>query len=382
MKKTTKTGRQFLLQALHHCDLVRIPVAPFIHVNYVKEFFNDHDVDFVAATIDVYRHFGFDLIHRNCSVVYDHFAAVETPDWRVSVETERFGRDERTVTQVRTPEGVMRRVSELRWTCEYDCEVSSIEFPIKSPKDLELCRKYMPPVGHLDVTPIRRARRLVGEEGVIAPWVQGAFNELALSYRNLESLLIDALVDPEFYTDLMNFSLQRLFPVLRLQIEAGADLLSTGGNVANGKLISPGFFRQHIAPFEKQVVDFVQRQGVIVLYHNCGYASRIVPQYPDVGMKAYESLTPPPYGDTVLPGALACFDPGCTTLLGNIDQITLLRKGSPEEIDAAVEQTLCEVKKWSGGKSFLLGTTDYFNENTPETNIRALAEAGRKHGQI
>jgi hypothetical protein len=47
----------------------RIPVSPFIHVNYVKEFFGTHDVDWVARTPEVYRHFGFDVMHRNCTPV-------------------------------------------------------------------------------------------------------------------------------------------------------------------------------------------------------------------------------------------------------------------------------------------------------------------------
>jgi hypothetical protein len=50
----------------------RVPVAPFIHVNFIKEFFNDNDIDIIEKTIEVYEHFGFDMIHRNCTpVCYD-----------------------------------------------------------------------------------------------------------------------------------------------------------------------------------------------------------------------------------------------------------------------------------------------------------------------
>ena len=47
---------------------------------------------------------------------------------------------------------------------------------------------------------------------------------------------------------------------------------------------------------------------------------------------------------------------------------------------AAVEKTLREAKAWGG--SFILATTDYFNENTPHESIHALAEAGRRHGRL
>ena len=52
------TGRERLLNAFFQQPVDRIPVAPFIHVNYVKEFYGDHDVDWVEKTPEVYRHFG------------------------------------------------------------------------------------------------------------------------------------------------------------------------------------------------------------------------------------------------------------------------------------------------------------------------------------
>ena len=138
------------------------------------------------------------------------------------------------------------------------------------------------------------------------------------------------------------------------------------------------FSVDYVAPYERQLIDFIQERGAVLLYHNCGYAGRLLHIYPSLGMKAYESLTPPPYGDTRLAEAFARFDPAKTTLLGNIDQIDLLRYRTPAEIEAAVKETLQTAKAWGG--NFILATTDYFNENTPHDNIHALAEAGRKYG--
>jgi uroporphyrinogen-III decarboxylase len=115
-----------------------------------------------------------------------------------------------------------------------------------------------------------------------------------------------------------------------------------------------------------------------VLYHNCGYGRKLLPIYPALGMRAYESLTPPPYGNTVLEEAVRIFGQG-TTLVGNLDQIDLLRHGTAAEIDAAVGRVVDTVR---GRCHFILGTTDYFNENTPKENIHAFAEAGRWHGGI
>ena len=118
--------------------------------------------------------------------------------------------------------------------------------------------------------------------------------------------------------------------------------------------------------------------GVIYLYHNCGYRGKLLPLYPSLGMGAYESLTPPPYGNTMLEEALAVFGKN-TALLGNIDQIDLLRKGTPAQIAEQVEVVLNTVR---GRSYFILATTDYFNENTPHDNIHALANAGRRYGYL
>lgn len=374
------TGRERLLAALHQQTVDRVPVSPFIHVNYVREFFSDRDLDPIEPTIDVYRHFGFDLMHRNCTAAYDHLTAVQTPEWQARVDTNSDGRDETVTTVVATPEGEIRQVQATRWTCEYDAEAGLVEFSIKSERDFQVCKKYMPPVGRIDMSKVRRAKQLVGNKGIIAPWIQGAFNEASFWYRRPDDLLLDATLRPDFYHEVMTFCLCRLLAIVEQYIAAGVEVLGAGGNIANGKMVGPDFFNRYVAPYERQLIDFAQQRGVIVLYHNCGYASRLLPIYPSLGMKAYESLTPPPYGDTELPKALACFDPRRTTLLGNIDQISLLRKGTPEEIEAAVEKTLRQARAWGG--SFILATTDYFNENTPHENIHALAEAGRKHGRL
>ncbi len=367
--------RALLLRVLRQGKAERVPVAPFIHVNYVKEFFGTHDVDWVARTPEVYAFFGFDLIHRNCSIAYDAYGPAG-PGWTLEVRRERQGRDETTTTRIRTPDGELSCREALRWVYEYDAEVSALEYPVRSKADFERMRKWQPAPAPADVTDIRRAREAVGEEGIIAPWIQGAFNCVAYYYRKLDELLLDAALDPGFYRAMMEHFVARYKGFVQQLIDAGVDMLSYGANIANGKLVSPEFYRAHIQPYEKDLIDFIQGQGVPVLFHNCGYARRLLPLYAELGLRAYESLTPPPYGDTLLAEALEAFG-GRTTLAGGIDQLDLLRKGSPGEIEEAVKGVLRAV---GGRHPFILGTTDYFNENTPRGNIAAFAEAARRYG--
>jgi len=372
---TDLTGRELMLRTLHQQSVYCIPVSPFIHVNYVKEFFGTHDVDYVARTPEVYRHFGFHIMHRNCTPAYPAYGPAG-PGWEPDIRKATDGRDETVTTVIHTPGGDLRLVEALRWTYEYDAEASAVEYPIKTEADLDLMMAYLPLTGPADVGDIPRARAAVGEDGITAPWIQGAFNLAAYYYRKVDDLLMDALQNPAFYHRVMTWALQRYMGFLEQVIAAGPDVLSMGGNIANGKMVGPAFFREHIWPYEKRLIEFIQARGVAVLYHNCGYARRLLPLYPSLGMRAYESLTPRPYGDTSLAEAVAIFGQG-TTLLGNLDQLDLLRKGTAEEIEAAAREVLDTVR---GRCHFILATTDYFNENTPHDNIHALADAGRRYG--
>ncbi len=372
------TDRELLLRVFHQQPVERIPVSPFIYINYVKEFFGSHDVDCVEKTPDVYRHFGFDLIHRNCSVDYDAYGPTGT-DWNIETSTKSEGRDETTVTRIITPGGEIVMKDALRWIYEYEAEVSLMDFPVKSEADFELFSRYQPSSPDTaDVSDIRKAGKAVGNRGITAPWIQSAFNLVAYYYRRVDDLLMDAILNPVFYNRMMNFFLSRYLVFIQQLIDAGVDVLSCGGNIANGKLVSPDFFRRFIWPFEKRLIDFIQHQGVPVLFHNCGYAANLLPLYTDLGMKAYESLTPAPYGDTDLSTAVKVFGRR-VTLAGGIDQIDLLRKGTPEEIESIVKRVLDTVR---GRSHFILGTTDYFNEETPEDNIFAFVESGKRYGKL
>ena len=77
-------GRQRILSTIAGQPVDRPALAPFLHVNFIKEHRRDNTVDPVVETIAVYDEFGFDLIHRNCTPVYDDFT-IEGPDWTPSV---------------------------------------------------------------------------------------------------------------------------------------------------------------------------------------------------------------------------------------------------------------------------------------------------------
>lgn len=368
------TGRERLLRVFAGQPVDRVPVSPFVHVNFVREFYSDHDADGPTLTPEVYRHFGFDLIHRNCTPAYDPVGS-DQPQWRVEKHTEKQGRDETTTTVIHTPGGDLREVHRICWTSEYDAESTPVEYLIKSEEDLDLVMRYQPPAEEFDTSPIARAKDATGDEGLVAPWYPGAFAYVALFFRSLDELILDAMLRPEMYHRMMRHFLERSKQLVSQCISAGVDIVSYPGNVAGGKL-GEAFFREHVLDYENELIDFIQSRGPAVLYHNCGYAKSLFSAYTGMRMRAYESLTPPPYGDTVLAEALEAFRPD-VALIGNLDQIEFLRRATPAEVQTQVKQVLEPAKRRG---NFILGTTDYFTEGTPYENLFAVAEAARKFG--
>ena len=374
MKKTAS----ILERTLRGEKTERVPVAPFIHVNYVDEFFQQAGSDPVTKTIEVYDYFGVDIIMRNCTINFLDETACDSRQWRVSSEKKVLEPEKswQVTTTIRTPERELRQVKKFSQISQYEAVEAISEYYIKEPEDFEQFLKYQPPVPTYDGTNIRRSKELLEGRGLVAPWGQGAFNMTSM-YRKLDDLLMDPYFQKDFYDAMMTYFANRELDVFRQYAEYGADMVSCGGNVANGNVVGPEYFSEHILPYEAKLAKEAKSLGLYYIYHNCGDAKKLLPLYSGIGMDMYESLTPPPYGDTDLEEAVKVFSPDIT-LSGNIDQIHLLRYGSDEEIEEAVRKTLAIAKKRG---RFILATTDYFNDNTPKEKVAVFAEAAARHGR-
>jgi hypothetical protein len=346
----------------------RPALAPFLHINFIKEHRRDTSIDVIAETVAVYEEFGFDLIHRNCTPDYDDFA-IAGPDWEPRVTETGGDLSKQTTVTVRTPGGELRRVTQTDRLYEYEWSYFVVEPPIKTPADLDLFMRYQPPVPAIDTGAIARARKLTGDRGIVAPWVQGAFNEVAFLLRG-SPILLDPLDDEGFYRQMIAHFLGRNLEKIRQFIAAGAEFLSVAGNEANGMTTGPDYFRQYVMEYETRLMAALHGFGGRAIYHNCGRAAQLLPILREIGMDVYESLTPPPFGDTLLADVIRVMDG--VALMGGIDQIEFLRKATPDEVKRRVREMAGIVARHG---RFILGTSDYINESTPAANLHAMREA-------
>jgi uroporphyrinogen decarboxylase len=378
--------RELLINVLEGKEVDRIPVAPFIFNNFIHKYYKaanpfstyltDKAVDAVERGIELYEQFGFDIILRTANIwgsLNENYC--NTENWIVNDEKNGNELQWEIKTTIRTPEKVLTQIKKFARNTKYEVVEALNELFIKDENDFEQFIKFQPPLPEYDSSDITRAKKLLNNKGLVAPWAQGAFN-ITSFHRKVDELLMDAYTNHDFYDRMMKYFAKRHLSFIRQLVNAGADIICCGGNVANATMAGPDFFRQFVLPYEIDFAESVKDMGTYYLYHNCGNASSLFELYNEIGMNIYETLSEPPYGDTNLEDAMKRFDKRIT-LSGNIDHVDFLARATPKEIKQQVKKVLNIVKKRG---NFILAATDYFEESIPYDNIMAFADAAREYG--
>ena len=362
-------GRERILAAIRGEATDRPPVSPFIFHNFVSEYTGKQDADPVSDAIKTYEDFGFDIMLRTCTVpgIMDE-TKCPGADWEVTQTRAGDSQAWCITTVIRTPEKSLRQIKKFYQVTRYEAVEAISEYFIKTPEDFRQFQKYQPPLPALDCSNITRASQMLSDKGVCGYWAQGAFNSVAF-YRDINELLMDPFTEPEWYDEMIRYFSDRMLKIIRQFAAAGADIVYCGGNIGNGTLAGPVFFKNYIQPYEIEFARATKETGVYYLYHNCGNASSIMHLYPAIGMDIYESLTAYPYGDTVLENALKVLDG--ITVCGNLDQKDFLVRATPLEVEDEAKRLL---KLASERGRFIVGTSDYLSEGTPYKNIEAFAK--------
>jgi len=245
---------------------------------------------------------------------------------------------------------------------------------IKKPDDLELVRRYRPALPEYDFSDLARIQNRLGDRGIVLPRVPSSVFNSAYGLRKLEDLLTDPVLNPEFYADLMELCTADVIAVGMRVAQAAGDVMRVVGNVANSAMVGAEFYRRHILPFEKQYIDALAGAGRKVLFHNCGRCAGLLEVYREMlAGHALESLSPPACGGDIEDLAQARQKlGGSVVMVGNFDQVQLLKNGTPSQIKQQVRRIFEQAGK---DPLFIFSTSDSIIPGTPAENIRALAEA-------
>lgn len=220
---------------------------------------------------------------------------------------------------------------------------------------------------HDRVLGVARLRQLAGDSLMVEGWVEGPCAEAA-ALRGINTLMTDFLDDAPFVEDLFALAVENAVAFARAQLAAGADLIGVGDAAAS--LVGPGIYSRHVLPHERRLVEAIHAAGGRVRLHICGNTSAIVGL---MGPLAADIIDL----DSMVPMSAARRRLGPEqVLLGNINPVAVLQKGTPETVRAALARCHAEA-----APMYIVGAGCEIPRGTPAANVLAMSAFAREARQ-
>lgn len=210
---------------------------------------------------------------------------------------------------------------------------------------------------------MKKAMQLITDRPVFA----GVIGPYSLAGRLLDmtNLMINCYEEPEMVHVVLDKVTQFLTAYIRAFKEAGVPGVVMAEPAAG--LIAPDFCGEFSADYIKKIVDELQDESFIIIYHNCGDAvNKMVPQILSTGAAAYH------FGNAVTMEEMLAQIPENILTMGNVDPVSAFRNGTPAKVR---EDTLAILEANSGHKNFLISSGCDIPPASPWENIDAFFAA-------
>lgn len=218
---------------------------------------------------------------------------------------------------------------------------------------------------------VKELRKKVGEDSALdIQWAMQPYE--LLCFPNTVDTSVFALTCPSRFKALMNKILKLDEQLIQAVAKGDADFIFLGG--PGSELISPQYYTDFLIPYSSILSQMAHQNGLLVYTHIC---SKIEPMltmgyYNQMGIDLFETLSEEPVGNVAsIEDAFLKLSPDICTR-GNIGLDRMLLS-APEEIKELSFQILETARKM--GRKHILAASDYMFYETPEENVRAMAEA-------
>lgn len=170
---------------------------------------------------------------------------------------------------------------------------------------------------------IGKACKLITDRPVFAG-VIGPFS-LAGRLLDVSEAMIYCYDDPDMVHTVLTKVTDFLIHYIRAYKEIGANGVVIAEPLAG--LLSPALNDEFSVPYVKRIVDELQDDNFIIIYHNCGGGTiRMIDGILSIGAGAYH------FGNAIDMTEMVKHIPADTVVMGNIDPSTQFRNGTPESI--------------------------------------------------
>ena len=235
----------------------------------------------------------------------DSAASVSLMD--LSVEAECFG------AQIRVSDEEVPTVVGQVVSTEEEAEALAIP-------EVGACRTGL----YLDA--IKKAAGLITDRPVFAG-VIGPFS-LAARLLDVTEVMIDCYEEPDMVHSVLDKVTPFLCAYCQAYKEAGANGVVLAEPVAG--LLSPALAEEFSGPYVKRIVDAVQDDSFLLIYHNCGGSTiQQIDSILATGSAAYH------FGNAIDMAEMMTHIPAGTVAMGNVDPAGEFRNGTPDSIRAA-----------------------------------------------
>jgi uroporphyrinogen decarboxylase len=223
----------------------------------------------------------------------------------------------------------------------------------------------------------RRVRAAVGDKVAIRTPGTGPF-ALASYFIGTQNWLVEVGLAhaslPEANPDAIHYALnlaaEALIAFGKACFDAGSDILHCGDSLSSCDMISPKQYEEYAFPYQKKVIQAWKAYGARTLLHICGDSTKVLHLYADTGADIVEI-------DHKVDLAYAKRTIGQRTcLLGNVDTVSTLFLGSPDDVRQASEKCIADA---AHGGAYMLGSGCMTPRNTPLDNMRAMVSVARSH---
>ena len=251
-----------------------------------------------------------------------------------------------------------------------DVEVPTVTTPIVKNEE-ELNALKVPSVGDartgLYVDTIREAKKLITDRPIFA----GAIGPFSLAGRIMDMTEIMMLCydEPELVHGVLEKVTEFLIAYNTALRDAGANGIVMA-EPASG-MLSPDLMREFSSPYAKRILEAVETDECIFLYHNCGNSTlALTEEILSTGAKMLS------FGNAIDLSEMLKLIPQDRIVMGNVDPSSEFRNGTPESVRAA---TMAVLEKCAKYPNFVLSSGCDIPPVSPLENIDAFFNAAKDY---
>ncbi len=387
MVNFAKSPRQRMLDAYRGVGNERPPVAPEFWIYYPARYLG---VDLITFEREIPFHLALKEVFSayQCEGWGAYFLETTNPEAKVAQKVTKI--DAETVEERET---VTYRGQEFSQTIRFHKANPSwlVEGPVKNLQtELEPWMDYLFNKEHstLDLSKVSEAYEVVGESYLLEGWLGFPFFDFYALNRHgsFESSIYD-FVDPEMEPVLISLRERYTHHIIGLlkyaALNTSIESFVIGCSYSCVSLLGASLWRKWDKPFLKKIVEEAHKLGKLVHIHFHGRSTEVIEDLVEIGADCVCPFERPVGGNVEGREGLVTVMKqlgGKVTFNGNVHTIDTLIRGTPQ----AVRNEVIEIKEAAlqtgTTHRLIIGSGDQVGQETPEENIWAMIEEGKRNG--